>query len=60
MRKIVFKFNRLMLVLFFLAAVLAIPHNAQTQETVKTKTFVVIGTAPVKGTDVSTAREKSY
>lgn len=59
MRKIVSKFKRLMLVLFFLVAVLAIPHNAQTQETMKTKTFVVIGTAPVQGTDVSTAREKA-
>ena len=59
MRTIFSKFSRLMLVPFCLAMVLATLHSAQAQTPEKTKTFVVIGTAPVRGADVSAAREKA-
>jgi hypothetical protein len=50
-------FNKSILLLFCLATVLMPLSVVQAEESVETKTFVVIGTATVRGTNVSGARE---
>ena len=59
MRMIFPKFSRLILVSFFLAAVLTEFDIAYGQEPAETKTYVVIGAATVYGGNVSAAREKA-
>ena len=53
------KFNRLVLVLFCLAAAMAQFDIAYGQEPAETKTYVVIGAATVYSGNVSAAREKA-
>jgi hypothetical protein len=57
MRIIFRNFNKSILLLFCLAMVMVPNSVVQAEESVKTKTFVVIGTATVRGTNVSGARE---
>jgi hypothetical protein len=59
MRKILIKFSGLMLVSFSLAMVLMAFNTAQAQESATTKTYVVVGTAAMRGGNVSAAREKA-
>ena len=59
MRKILIKFSGLMLVSFSLAMVLMAFNVAQAQESATTKTYVVVGTAAMRGGNVSAAREKA-
>jgi hypothetical protein len=53
------KFNRLILVLFYLAAVLTQFDIAYGQERAETKTYVVIGAATVYSGNVSAARDRA-
>ncbi len=59
MRKIFTKFSGLMLVSFSLALVLMTFNAAQARESATTKTFVVVGTATMRGGNVAAAREKA-
>jgi len=59
MRVIFFKFSRLILVSFCLAAALTQFDIAYGQEPAESKTYVVIGAATVYGGNVSAAREKA-
>ncbi|MGD9261980.1 MAG: hypothetical protein PVG44_16180 [Desulfobacterales bacterium] len=59
MRKIVFKTNQLLLFTSFLVLVAMISNAAWAQKSAESKTFVVIGTASMQGTNISTAREKA-
>jgi hypothetical protein len=59
MRRIFTKFSGLMLVSFSLALVLMTFNAAQAQESATTKTFVVVGTATMRGGNVAAAREKA-
>ena len=59
MRKIVFKTNQLLLFTSFLVLVAMISNAAWAQKSAESKTFVVIGTASIQGTNISTAREKA-
>ncbi len=59
MRKIFAKFTVLALLASWMTGGLLIPDAAVAQETAITKTFVVVGTATVKGDNVSGAREKA-
>ncbi len=59
MRTIFTKFSGLMLVSFSLALVLMTFNAAQAQESATTKTFVVVGTATMRGGNVAAAREKA-
>ena len=51
------------MVLFWLASLLAVgfltPHTAGAQQRAESKTFLVVGTAAVKGDNVAAAREKA-
>jgi hypothetical protein len=57
MRKRPFEFKSFLRTSIILAMALMIFHPAGAQESDQTKTFIVIGTAPVQGTTVSAARE---
>jgi hypothetical protein len=59
MRKIVPNFSGLILVTFFLSATFTQFDIASAQETVESKTYVVIGAATVFSGNVSAAREKA-
>ena len=59
MRKIVPNFSRLILVSFLLSATFSQFDIASAQETVESKTYVVIGAATVYSGNVSAAREKA-
>lgn len=59
MRTIVSKTNQLLLVTSFLVLVAMISNAAWAQQSVESKTFVVIGSATVQDANVSTAREKA-
>ncbi|MEE9496876.1 MAG: hypothetical protein V3V39_10150, partial [Desulfobacterales bacterium] len=59
MRKIFAKFMVLILLAALMAGGVLITDTAVAQEAVQSQTFVVIGTATVRGTNVSAAREKA-
>jgi hypothetical protein len=59
MRKIFANFTVLTLLASWMAGGLLVPDAAVAQETAETKTFVVVGTATVRGDNVSGAREKA-
>jgi hypothetical protein len=59
MRKIFANFTVLTLLASWMAGGLLVPDAAVAQETAETKTFVVVGTATVRGENVSGAREKA-
>lgn len=59
MRTFFTKFNGLMLVSFSLALVLMTFGVAQAKESATTKTYVVVGTAAMRGGNVAAAREKA-
>jgi hypothetical protein len=59
MRKKFANFMILMLVGIVAAGGLFAPDTAVAQQTVKSKTYVVVGTAPVKGDNVSGARDQA-
>ena len=59
MRKIIANFTVLTLLAFWMTGGLLVPDAAVAQETAETKTFVVVGTATVRGDNVSGAREKA-
>ena len=59
MRTFFTKFNGLMLVSFSLALVLMTFGAAQAKESATTKTYVVVGTAAMRGGNVTAAREKA-
>jgi hypothetical protein len=59
MRKIVANFTVLILLVFLMAGGSLIPGAAVAQETAESKIFVVVGTATVRGQNVSGAREKA-
>jgi len=57
MRKIFANFTGLILLAFLMAGGLSTPGGAGAQETAESKTFVVVGSAAVKGDNVSAAKE---
>ena len=57
MRKIFANFTGLILLAFLMAGGLSTPGDAAAQETAESKTFVVVGSATVKGDNVSAAKE---
>ena len=59
MRKIFSEFTAILLASFILISGWMTLNTAWAQESVQTKTFIVIGTAPVQDSDVSAAREKA-
>jgi hypothetical protein len=59
MRKIFANFTVLTLLASWMAGGLLVPDAAVAQETAETKTFVVVGSATVRGDNVSGAREKA-
>jgi hypothetical protein len=59
MRKILSKFPAILSAFFILTNGLMTLHPAFAQESAVTKTFIVIGTAPVQGPNVSAAREQA-
>ena len=59
MKKFSIKYVPLTFIIFMMSAGLQIPDLAGAQESAKSKTFVVIGTATVKGDNIPAAREKA-
>ena len=59
MRRIFTNFTVIVLLAFLTAVVFLIPDNAGAQQSAETRTLVVVGTAAVKGDNVSAAREKA-
>jgi hypothetical protein len=59
MRTVLIKFGGLMIVVFSLVLLLMPINPAQAQDSATTKTFVVVGTAALRGGNVSAAREKA-
>lgn len=59
MRTNLCKFSKLTIMLFGLMAVLIVFSPALAQKAATTKTYVVVGTAPLHGDNVSAAREKA-
>ena len=59
MRTVFIKFGGLMIVVFSLVLLLMPINPAQAQDSATTKTFVVVGTAALRGGNVSAAREKA-
>lgn len=59
MRTIFIKFSGVTIVFFSLALGLMTSNTAQAQDSATTKTFVVVGTAALRGGNVSAAREKA-